>query len=165
MSASVKRGIAGGLIGVVFGVMLSWSGMAAPDVIRGALLFQHAYLFLFMASAVGTATIGLALLRRGERRAVLVDTPIVMTREPVARRHVVGAVVFGIGWGVADACPGPIAAQIGQGIGWAVFTLVGALAGVYLFQRRSVPETEPAVDPAAAGAPPRARTPATAAGS
>jgi uncharacterized membrane protein YedE/YeeE len=159
MSASVKRGIAGGLIGVVFGVMLSWSGMAAPDVIRGALLFQHAYLFLFMASAVGTAAVGLALLRRRERRAVLVDTPIVLTREPVARRHVVGAVVFGIGWGIADACPGPIAAQIGQGIGWAVFTLVGALAGVYLFMRRAIPETEPPVDPA----PARARTPVTAA--
>jgi uncharacterized membrane protein YedE/YeeE len=148
MSARVKTGVAGGLIGVVFGVILSWSGMTAPDVIRGALLFQHGYLFLFMASAMGTAAAGLALVRRRERRAVLVDSPITITREQPARRHVVGAVLFGIGWGVADACPGPILTQIGQGIGWAVFTLVGVVAGVYAFQRRSRPETEPAVDPA-----------------
>jgi uncharacterized membrane protein YedE/YeeE len=147
MSGSVKRGIAGALIGVVFGVMLSWSGMAAPDVIRGALLFQHAYLFLFMASAVGTAAVGLWLLRRRERRAVLAESPIVVIREPVARRHVVGALVFGIGWGVADACPGPIATQLGQGIGWAVFTFVGLGAGVYLYMHRTQRETEPPADP------------------
>lgn len=148
MSPAVKRGAAGALIGVVFGVMLSWSGMTAPDVIRGALLFQHAYLFLFMASAVGTAAIGLALLRRRERRAVLDETPIVVTREPVAGRHVVGAFVFGIGWGVADACPGPVATQVAQGIGWAVFTLVGVAVGIYLHMRWTQRETEPAVDAA-----------------
>jgi uncharacterized membrane protein YedE/YeeE len=146
MSRSTKRGIAGGLIGVVFGVMLSWSGMASPDVIRGALLFQHAYLYLFMASAVGTAALGLWLLGRRERRAVLSDTTVVVTRQPAERRHVAGALVFGIGWGIAGACPGPIAVQIGQGIGWAAFTLAGLLGGVSLYMRRTQRETEPAVD-------------------
>ena len=138
--------IAAAMIGVVFGVTLCWSGMSSPDVIRGALLFEHSYLFLFFAAAVGTAAGGLALLRRRERRAVLIDTPLVWTRDSPARRHVIGAVLFGVGWGVADACPGPIATQIGQGSGWAVFTLAGTVAGVYLFLHRSLPETEPALD-------------------
>jgi uncharacterized membrane protein YedE/YeeE len=133
-------------IGLVFGITICWSGMSSPDVIRGALLFEHSYLFLFFASAVATAALGLALLRRRERRALLIDTPLVWTREVPARRHIVGALLFGIGWGVADACPAPIATQIGQGIGWAVFTLAGTLAGVYLFLHRSLPETEPALD-------------------
>lgn len=138
--------VAGAAVGVIFGFMLCWSGMADPDVIRNALLVSQSYMFLFMASAVGTAAIGLALLRRGERRALLVDVPIRVTREQPARRHVVGSVIFGIGWAVSDACPGPVASQIGQGVGWAVFTLVGVVAGVYLFLRRSQVETEPAVD-------------------
>jgi uncharacterized protein len=138
--------IAAAAIGLVFGITLSWSGMTSPDVIRGALLFEHSYLFLFFASAVGTAALGLALLRRRERRALLIDTPLVWTRDLPARRHIIGSLLFGIGWGVADACPGPIATQIGQGIGWAVFTLVGTVAGVYLFLHRSLPETEPALD-------------------
>jgi uncharacterized membrane protein YedE/YeeE len=138
--------IAAAAIGLVFGIMLCWSGMSSPDVIRGALLFEHSYLFLFFASAVGTASAGLALLRRRERRALLIDTPLVWTRDSPARRHIIGSLVFGIGWGVADACPGPIATQIGQGIGWSVFTLVGTVAGVYLFLQRSMPETEPALD-------------------
>lgn len=150
--------IAGAAIGVVFGFMLCWSGMIDPDVIRKALLISQSYMFLFMASAVGTAALGLALLRRRERRALLVDVPIKVPRERPARRHVVGSVIFGVGWAVSDACPGPVASQIGQGIGWAVFTLVGVVAGVYLFLHRAQVETEPAVDrspvrvPAGAGA-------------
>jgi uncharacterized protein len=145
----MRSRVAGAGIGLVFGLTLSWSGMSSPDVIRGALLIEHSYLFLFFGSAVGTAAIGLALLRRRPRRAMLADTPLVWTRDSPARRHIVGSLLFGVGWAVADACPGPIATQVGQGIGWAVFTLVGTSAGVYLFLRRSVPETEPPVDIAA----------------
>ena len=43
---------AGGLIGVVFGITLCWSGMIDPDVIREALLLENSYLYLMFASAV-----------------------------------------------------------------------------------------------------------------
>jgi hypothetical protein len=136
--------MAGGLIGVVFGVTLCWSGMADPDVIRGALLFEDSYLFLMFAAAVGTATLGLHVLRRVRSRALLTGDEIAWTPEPPQRRHVLGSLMFGLGWGVAAACPGPIAAQVGQGIPWALFTLAGTAAGVYAFLRLSRPETEPA---------------------
>ncbi|MEA2379599.1 MAG: uncharacterized protein QOD13_3506 [Thermoleophilaceae bacterium] len=135
--------LAGLGIGLVFGIVLSWSGMTSPEVIRSALLFEDSYLFLFFASAVATAAIGLQLLRR-ERR-------VSWTTERPARRHIAGSLVFGIGWGVSDACPGPIATQVGQGIGWGLWTLAGVALGVYLFLRRSE-DTEPATDPAPAPA-------------
>jgi uncharacterized membrane protein YedE/YeeE len=147
---------AGLAIGIVFGFVLSWSGMSDPRVIRSALLFEDSYLFLFFAAAVGTAAVGLQLVRRYQRRALLTGGPVGWTPEKPQRRHVVGSLIFGIGWGVSCACPGPIATQIGQGIPWAVFTLTGALAGVYLYLRREQPETEPAADPVSAPAPPRA---------
>jgi uncharacterized protein len=136
--------LAGGLIGVVFGLTLCWSGMADPDVIRGALLFEDSYLFLMFAAAVGTSTLGLHVLRRVRSRALLTDDEIGWRAERPERRHVVGSLMFGTGWGVAAACPGPIAAQVGQGIPWALCTLAGATAGVYMFLRLSRPETEPA---------------------
>ena len=43
------------LVGVVFGLTLSWSGMTNPEVLREGLLFHDAYLMLFFASALGTA--------------------------------------------------------------------------------------------------------------
>jgi uncharacterized membrane protein YedE/YeeE len=138
--------LAGTAIGVVFGVVISWSGMASPEVIRQALLFEQAYLFLMFASAVATASLGLALLRRRKRAALLTGEQLSYGRDPVERRHIVGSLLFGTGWAIADACPAPIAAQIGQGVPWAVFTLTGVAFGVWLFLRRGATETEPAAD-------------------
>ena len=132
------------LIGLVFGIVLCWSGMISPVVIREALLFEGGYLFLFFAAAVATAAVGQLVLRRAMRTAVLTDQPVGWSFERPQRRHVVGSAIFGLGWGVADACPGPIAAQVGQGIWWALFTLAGVVIGVRLSRRRSeIGETEP----------------------
>ncbi|WCB93701.1 hypothetical protein DSM104299_02417 [Baekduia alba] len=146
----MRKVLAGAAVGVAFGVVISWSGMASPDVIRQALLFEQSYLFLMFASAVATAWVGLALLRRRERRAVFGGEPLTYARDAVERRHVVGALLFGIGWGVADACPAPIATQLGQGVGWAVFTAAGAAFGIWAYLRLRAVETEPASDAARA---------------
>jgi uncharacterized membrane protein YedE/YeeE len=146
--AGVARRLSGLGIGLVFGVVLSWSGMASPVVIRQALLFQHAYLFLFFASAVLVATAGSWLLRRARVRTLIGSEPITWRGESPQRRHIVGSVVFGVGWGVADACPGPIATQLGQGAWWGLWTLAGVVVGVWLYLRGDAPETEPAREPA-----------------
>jgi uncharacterized membrane protein YedE/YeeE len=126
--------LAGLLVGLVFGVVLSWSGMSDPDVIRGALLFEESYLFLFFASAVVVATIGVRLLRG--RRSLLTRERIDWRSTPVQRRHIAGSVLFGTGWALADACPGPIATQLGQGIAWSLFTLAGVVVGIWVFLRQ-----------------------------
>lgn len=132
----MKR-LAAFLVGVVFGFTLSWSGMTDPDVLRDGLLFRDAYLMLFFASALGTAFIGLRVLKVLQARAVLTGEPVAWSTVKPERRHVVGSVLFGVGWAVADVCPGPIAAQLGQGVPWALATLVGLVGGLLLFSRRS----------------------------
>lgn len=141
--------VAGAALGVVFGFVLCWSAMVDPDVIRGALLLEQSYLFLFFGSAVAVAAVGVELLRRVRARAPLTGTPVGWLRERPQRRHVVGSVIFGVGWGVANACPGPVAAQVGQGMAWSLPILAGIVIGVWLFQRASARETEPATDFAA----------------
>ena len=131
----LARRLAGLLVGVVFGVTLSWTGMSSPEVLREALLLENAYLYLFFASAVATATVGLWLLRRARVRAVLTGEPVGWAREAPRRDHVVGSLIFGLGWGVADACPGPIATQVGQGVLWSLFTITGLIGGIVLAQR------------------------------
>jgi uncharacterized membrane protein YedE/YeeE len=112
-------------------------------VIRGALLFEESYLFLFFGSAVVTAFVGLRLIRG--RTALLSGERIEWRSERPQRRHIVGSLVFGAGWGIAHACPGPVAAQVGQGVWWAAFTLAGVLLGVHFFLRHQE-ETEPAAE-------------------
>jgi hypothetical protein len=142
----MRTRLTGLAIGLVFGVVLSWSGMTSPVVIRQALLFQRAYLFLFFASAVLVATVGLLILRRRRARALITGQAIDWPRERPGCGHIVGSIIFGLGWGISDACPGPIATQVGQGIAWGLWTLLGVLVGVYLFLRRDQPDTEPAVE-------------------
>lgn len=134
-------------VGAVFGVTLSWTGLSSPNVIRDALLFKSAYLFLFFGSAVATSCVGLRILRARRERALLVDRPVRWTVERPQRRHIAGSVVFGIGWAIADACPGPIATQLGQGIWWSVFTIAGLVTGIVLYLRgrqEAVRRSEPA---------------------
>lgn len=155
--------VAAALIGVVFGVVLSWSGMTSPEIVREGLLFQDPYLFLFFAGAMLTAVVGLRILRVRAPRALLTGETVRWETVQPQRRHVVGSVLFGIGWGLAGTCPGPIATQLGQGIAWGIPTTVGLIGGILLFvrlQRRA--QREPAGAPAAAVNPSRVAAHATA---
>jgi uncharacterized membrane protein YedE/YeeE len=131
--------LAAGLIGMVFGATLSWTGLSSPVVLRQGLLFESGYLYLFFAAAVTTAFVGLRLLRRRAPRALLTGERVGWTPVPLQRRHVVGSVIFGVGWALADACPGPIATQLGQGVPWSLCTAAGLIAGVWLYVRREAP--------------------------
>src|SRR3954452_19851798 len=142
--------ITGALVGVVFGVTLSWTGMTSPEVIPLALLFEKAYLFLFFGAAVATAFVGLRILRAVRSSAVLTGDPVQWFVERPRRNHVVGAVVFGTGWAISDACPGPIFTQLGQGVAWSLFTIAGVAIGVRLHAARVA--TAPAPAPAGAAA-------------
>lgn len=131
--------LAAAAIGAVFGFTLVWSGLSDPDVIRHALLLDDAYLYLLFASALATGALGLRLLRRGRARALLTGEPVMWESPPLERRHIVGSVLFGVGWAVSAACPGPIAAQVGSGVLWGLATFAGVLAGIKLFQLRQRP--------------------------
>ncbi len=142
--------VAGGLIGVVFGVVLSWSGMTSPEIIREGLLFQDPYLFLFFAGAMLTAFTGLRILKKTAPPALLTGETVRWETVKPERRHVVGSVLFGIGWGISGACPGPIATQLGQGIAWGVPTTVGLVLGIVVFRRlQARAQADPGCTPAA----------------
>jgi uncharacterized membrane protein YedE/YeeE len=131
----VSTRIAAAIIGIVFGVVLTWSGLTSPEIIRAGLLFQDPYLFVFFAGAVGTAFVGLRILRVRAPRALLTGERVQWEPVQPERRHVVGSALFGVGWGVAGVCPGPIATQLGQGIAWGIPTTIGLVVGILVFGR------------------------------
>jgi uncharacterized membrane protein YedE/YeeE len=70
-------------------------------------------------------------LLRG-RRALITGERIAWKATKPTRSHVIGSVLFGIGWGISEACPGPIAAQLGAGRVLALAVAAGVLVGVRL---------------------------------
>ena len=123
-------------LGVVFGFLLAWVGFSDPDAIRRMLLLEEAYLFLVFFAALATAFAGACLVRRARVRAVLTGEPVVWSTGRPQRRHVAGSIVFGAGWALSSACPGPIAVQAGQGMAWSAFTIAGVVLGLVLFNGR-----------------------------
>ena len=136
--------VTGGVVGAVFGVALSWTGMSSPEVIRQALLLEDSYLFLMFGSAVVTAFVGLRLLRAFRARALLTGEQVSWTNSSPERRNVAGGLMFGTGWALSGACPGPVATQLGQGVTWSLFTIAGIVTGIVLYKRRQARAARPA---------------------
>jgi len=112
-------------LGALFGAGLVLSGMTDPNKIRAFLHFEDATLAVVMASAVGTCALLYAVARRRGSVALA-------EKKPLDRRVLVGAAVFGVGWGLVGACPGPAIVSIGAGAGWAIVFVVGMIAGARL---------------------------------
>lgn len=117
------------VFGAGFGCVLAWAQLTDPDRIRQMLLLEDAHYYLMMATAFAVGLVGTRLLLRGHARGLVTGEPVSVERVPVERRHVTGSVLFGLGWAVTNACPGPIAAQVGQGLWWSLLTLLGFMAG------------------------------------
>lgn len=86
--------------GLVFAIGLGFSGMLRPEKIIGFLEFRDPSLLLVMAPAMGIYTVA-AWRRRGPQQPV--DLPLV-----------VGAAIFGIGWGMTGICPGPAVVNLAR---------------------------------------------------
>src|SRR4051812_49760145 len=108
--------LTGAVVGLIFGVTLSWTGMSSPDVIREALLFEKAYLFLFFGSAVVTAFVGLRVLRAVRVRDVVSPKPIAWeTARPKPTRSPAASCSASAGAARAP-CPAPTGPPPGPGL-------------------------------------------------
>lgn len=121
----------GFLFGVAFGFLIVASGLSDSDFIRRMLLLQEPDGFLMLGAAVGVAMPLLWLLERRRWQTPL-GGPLIITRGRVERHHILGAMVFGVGWAVAGTCPGPaLATAVGGGV-LALFVMGGLWAGLLL---------------------------------
>lgn len=119
--------------GIGFGFVLGWARLTDYDVVQAMLLMREFDLYLMMGSAVATAALGMRVLRAASARSWTDKLPVGWATTRPSRNHVLGSIAFGLGWGIAGTCPGPVAAQLGRGQWVAVCTLAGIFTGVALF--------------------------------
>jgi uncharacterized membrane protein YedE/YeeE len=125
----MKLRLAALALGVLTGFVFAWARMTDPNTFHHMLALDSARIYLLMGAAVGVAFVGARLLRG--RRALLNGEPIDWKPARPTRSHIVGSVLFGIGWGISEACPGPTAAQLGSGRVLALAVAAGVLVGVW----------------------------------
>jgi uncharacterized protein len=120
------------LVGIYFGIVLVKSEVVSWFRINRMFHFEEAHMYLIIASAIAVGALSIFIIRRLNLKTVFGE-PIAPEGKPFQKGMVIGGALFGMGWAITGACPGPIYAQIGSGHLAALVTLAGALAGMYLY--------------------------------
>lgn len=125
------------LCGLIFGVGLLISGMANPEKVLGFLDLSQPWdrsLAFVMIGAIAVGIVGFALVK-GKKRAFC-GVPIMLpANNTIDRTLVVGAILFGLGWGLAGICPGPALVLLGAGVGKGLLFILAMLVGMWLVNR------------------------------
>jgi uncharacterized protein len=121
-------------LGVLFGAVLTASEVVSWYRIQEMFRFQAFHMYGIIGSAIVTAAAGLFLIRQFAPTALTGDRitvpPKVMGR---GTRYWLGGAIFGLGWALVGACPGPMLALLGNGAGVYAVAIVAALAGTWVY--------------------------------
>ncbi len=118
-------------LGVAFGFALSRAGATHFDFYAQLFLFQNWQLLWVIATAVAVGVPGVMVLKRLRAKALLGRREIVFEAKPWRKGLILGALIFGTGWGLTASCPGSILAMLGEGKLGTLPTLCGILVGTY----------------------------------
>ena len=131
------------LLGVVFGFVLVKSEVLSWFRIQEMFRFESQRMYEIIASAVFVAAVSVALIKHFHIRTITGE-PIVIRPRILGNgvRYLVGGSIFGVGWALTGACPGPLFALVGAGTTVMIAAIVSALAGTwgYGLARTAVPE-------------------------
>ena len=122
------------LIGILFGIVLVKSQVISWFRIQEMFRLQSFHMYGVISSAIITGMISIAIIKKFRLKTFAGD-PIII---PVKKFHwgnVIGGLIFGLGWAITGACPGPLFAQIGGGFIVVLFTLLSAIAGTWVYGR------------------------------
>jgi uncharacterized membrane protein YedE/YeeE len=130
----MKKNIFYALAGIVFGIILTKSEVISWFRIQSMFRFEEAYMYLIIGSAVVVGGLSVIILKSTRVNSSDGQT-LDFSGKSYHQGFIWGGLLFGVGWAITGACPGPIFAQIGSGAYPAFFTLMGALIGAYLYHR------------------------------
>lgn len=120
--------------GLIFGLGLLISGLANPSKVLAFLDLAGAWdpsLALVMVAAIAVAIVPFSLARRRPCAFVTGQLMNLPKQRQIDRPLIVGALIFGAGWGVAGFCPGPAIVLAASGAPLAVLFLVAMLVGMW----------------------------------
>jgi uncharacterized protein len=122
------------LLGIGFGVVLTKSEVLSWFRIQEMFRFQSPRMYEIIASAVVVAATSVAFIKKLGLKTIsgeLITIPPKNLGHGV--RYAVGGTIFGLGWALTGACPGPLFALVGGGVTVMIVAIISALAGTWLY--------------------------------
>jgi uncharacterized membrane protein YedE/YeeE len=122
------------LAGILFGIILVKAEVISWFRIQEMFRLQSFHMFGVIGSAVLVGMISIAVIRKYKIRTIYGE-PIEIPQKKFSRGQVFGGFIFGFGWALTGACPGPLFAQIGSGVTVISITFFSAVAGTWIYGR------------------------------
>jgi len=128
------------LFGIIFGIVLSKSEVISWFRIQEMFRFQSFHMYGIIGSAVLVGMISIFILKYFKLKS-FDGSDIVFPEKKYTKGTLIGGIIFGMGWALTGACPGPLYIQVGAGVSTAIISLLFALIGtwVYSYFRPNLP--------------------------
>ena len=121
------------IMGILFGIILSKGEIISWYRIQEMFRFQSFHMFGVIGSAVLFGILTIKFIKRTKLKDYNGNQITVSTQDPGYARNLIGGTIFGLGWAITGACPGPLFILVGHQ-GWVfILAIVGAVAGTFTY--------------------------------
>lgn len=120
-------------LGILFGIVLTKSEVVSWFRIQEMFRFQGFHMYGVIGTAIAFGIVITQLFRRFDTTSFEGSPVFLRTIEPKKVRYLVGGTIFGLGWAMTGACPGPMYTLVGSGYSIYLMTILGALVGTFVY--------------------------------
>lgn len=120
------------LLGALFGIILTKAEVISWFRIQEMFRLQSFHMYGVIGSAVVTGMISIFLIKRFNVRTIYGEK-IKLEEKKFSKGQIYGGLIFGLGWAMTGACPGPMFAQVGMGATVVIVTILSAIAGTWVY--------------------------------
>lgn len=120
------------MVGIVFGIIFVKAEVVSWFRIQEMFRFQSFHMYGVIGSAVLVGVISVTLIKKFNIKTIYRE-PIKFSNKTFNKGQIYGGLLFGFGWAITGACPGPLFAQIGTGATVIIVTLLSAIAGTWVY--------------------------------
>jgi len=120
------------LVGILFGIVFVKAEIISWFRIQEMFRLQSFHMYGVIGSAVLTGMVSVWLIKKFSIKT-LDGEPITIAPKKFSKGQIYGGLIFGFGWAITGACPGPLFAQIGTGAFAVVITLLSAIFGTWIY--------------------------------
>lgn len=121
------------LLGILFGIVMAKSEAFSWFRIQEMFRFQAFHMYGIIGTAVTLGAIGVALIKRYSIRDIKGNPITFFPKDKSIIRYLIGGTIFGLGWALSGACPGPMVVNIGYGYITMSVVFLFAILGTYLY--------------------------------
>jgi len=128
LSSNIKYG----LLGILFGIIFVKAEIVSWFRIQEMFRLQSFHMYGVIGSAVVVGMISVLLIKRYNAKSIEGEK-IKLEDKKFNKGQIYGGLLFGLGWAITGACPGPLFAQIGTGATVIIVTLLSAIVGTWVY--------------------------------